>query len=303
METKINLLTTEMNNPNTVQLSEQSTQDMVRMIHAEDCKITQAIEQELPQIAKAIEAASERLAQGGRMFYFGAGTSGRLAVVDASECHCTYGVAPDLVQAVLAGGVEGILDASQGDEDDPELAKKEFATRHITHKDVIVGITASGRTPYVIGALQKGNEIGALTIGICNNKNSALSEVAQITIAPVTGPEVIEGSTRMKAGTSQKMILNMISTGVMVKLGKVYKNLMVNMVANNSKLYIRAVRMVCCATACSEEKAEEVLKQCDYEIKVAIVAILLDLQVAEARGLLATHADNIDDIMKGGVAK
>ena len=246
----IDTLITETNNPATAGISGCSTLEMVRLINQEDKKVAQAVERELPHIAEAIDEAAARLARGGRLFYVGAGTSGRLAVVDASECPCTYGVSPDMVQAVLAGGLEGIGDAARGDEDNTEMGGEDLRRRQLTARDVVVGITASGRTPYVLGAVRYAAQVGAFTIGLCSNPDTAVSHLAALTIAPITGPEAIEGSTRMKSGTAQKMVLNMLSTGVMIRLGKVYGNRMVQMVASNEKLRLRAARMVSEVTGC-----------------------------------------------------
>jgi len=295
MSENINLLVTETNNPDTINISHCSTLEMVQMINNEDKKVAFAIEKELPNIAKAIDEAAARLKNNGKMYYFGAGTSGRLGLIDASEIACTYGVEKDMVQAVVVGGLENIADASAGDEDDFELGRTEAEARKVGKNDVIVGIAASGRTPYVLGAIEKGNEMGALTIGICNNPDTLLSKTAHITIAPITGSEAIQGSTRMKAGSSQKMVLNMLSTGIMVRLGKVYKNLMINIQAVNSKIYVRAARMVSAVTGVSEERAMEVLKECDFYPKIAITAILLNCDVKKAALLLE---ENNGDIIK-----
>ena len=251
----IDTLITETNNPATAGISGCSTLEMVRLINQEDKKVAQAVERELPHIAEAIAEAAARLARGGRLFYVGAGTSGRLAVVDASECPCTYGVSPDMVQAVLAGGLEGIGDAARGHEDNTEMGGEDLRRRQLTARDVVVGITASGRTPYVLGAVRYAAQVGAFTIGLCSNPDTAISHLAALTIAPITGPEAIEGSTRMKSGTAQKMVLNMLSTGVMIRLGKVYGNRMVQMVASNEKLRLRAARMVSEVTGCPQETA------------------------------------------------
>ena len=218
----IHTLLTETNNPATAGISGCSTLEMLRLINDEDKKVAPAVERELPHIADAVDRIAARLQAGGRLFYIGAGTSGRLAVVDASECRCTYGVPTDLVQAILAGGLEGIGDAAQGDEDDAAMGREEIRCRRAGAGDAVVGITASGRTPYVLGAIAQANEAGCLTVGLCSNPDTALSRLATVTIAPLTGPEAIEGSTRMKSGTAQKMVLNMLSTGVMIRLGKVY---------------------------------------------------------------------------------
>lgn len=298
----INALITETNNPATANISSCSTLEMVRLINAEDKKVALAVEQELPHIADAIDAAAARLSQGGRLFYVGAGTSGRLAVVDASECPCTYGVSPELVQAVLAGGLEAIGDAAQGDEDDADMGGEDLRRRQLTAQDVVVGITASGRTPYVLGAIRYAKQVGAFTIGLCSNPDAAISHLAALTIAPITGPEAIEGSTRMKSGTAQKMVLNMLSTGIMIRLGKVYGNRMVQMVANNEKLRLRAARMVADATGCPPETAAEKLTACGYDVKLTIAAVLLGCSPEEAAGRLQAAGDSLEALRREGGA-
>ena len=249
-----------------------------------------AVERELPHIADAVDRIAARLQAGGRLFYIGAGTSGRLAVVDASECRCTYGVPTDLVQAILAGGLEGIGDAAQGDEDDAAMGREEIRRRRAGAGDAVVGITASGRTPYVLGAIAQANEAG--------------SRLATVTIAPLTGPEAIEGSTRMKSGTAQKMVLNMLSTGVMIRLGKVYGNRMVDMDANNEKLRARAARMVTDITGCPAEEAAARLTLCGYDVKRAISSLWLDCGAGEAAERLAAAGGNLEALRateRGGV--
>lgn len=279
-------LITEMNNPATVNIDTCSTSELVRMINNEDKKVALAVEKVLDSVALAIDKATERLSEGGRMFYIGAGTSGRLGVIDASECPPTYGTPPEMVQGIIAGGKDAIFNAARGDEDNDQAGADAVKERSVTEKDVVVGIAASGRTPYVLGALKAGNDAGALTIGICNNPDVPIMKIAQVTIAPITGPEAIQGSTRMKAGTAQKMVLNMLSTGVMVKLGKVYRNLMVDVVSSNEKLVDRAKRIVMAATDCDEKTASIWLTKCDYNVKTAIVTILTGKDVQKALKLL-----------------
>jgi N-acetylmuramic acid 6-phosphate etherase len=280
------ILVTEQNNPNTTDIDTCSTLDLVRKINNEDKKVAEAVEKVLDSIALAIDKGAERLAKGGRLLYFGAGTSGRLGVIDASECPPTYGTAPDTVQGIIAGGKNAVFNAAEGNEDSEQEGYHAVKNLLVTDKDVVVGIAASGRTPYVLGALKAGNEAGALTVGICNNPNVPIMEIAQITIAPITGPEVIQGSTRMKAGTAQKMVLNMLSTGIMIKLGKVYKNLMVDMVATNEKLTDRAKRIVMAATDCDEETASRLLEKSGYNVKIAVTAILTGNSADDAKTLL-----------------
>ena len=289
----IHTLLTETNNPATAGISGCSTLEMLRLINDEDKKVAPAVERELPHIADAVDRIAARLQAGGRLFYIGAGTSGRLAVVDASECRCTYGVPTDLVQAILAGGLEGIGDAAQGDEDDAAMGREEIRRRRAGAGDAVVGITASGRTPYVLGAIAQANEAGCLTVGLCSNPDTALSRLATVTIAPLTGPEAIEGSTRMKSGTAQKMVLNMLSTGAMIKLGKVYGNLMVDVKPTNAKLVERCKRIVCEATGVDYDTATEALEKCGYRAKVAIVMLKTGSDVHEAEQRLEAHEGRV----------
>lgn len=261
---------TESINEKTVDIDKCATIDMVRMINEEDKSVAYAVEKELGNIALAIDKATLKLQNGGRMFYVGAGTSGRIGVLDASECPPTYGVSEDMVKAILAGGIEGMTNAANGDEDNSEQGMEDLKKEDVNEKDVVIGITASGRTPYVLGAINYSNSIGALTIGICNNPDTELSRIADMTIAAITGPEVIQGSTRMKAGTAQKMILNMISTCVMVKLGRTYGNMMYDLNANNEKLYDRAENIVCNLTGTNKENAKIALASCRYNIREAV---------------------------------
>ena len=227
---KLNLgkLTTESRNQNTLDIDKVSTIEMVRIINEEDKKVALAVEKEIPQIAKAIDGIVERMHKGGRLIYIGAGTSGRLGILDASECPPTYGVSEELVQGIIAGGMEAIFRAQEGAEDSRELAVSDLKSKALNNTDIVVGLAASGRTPYVIGGLEYANSIGALTVSVTCNADSEVSKCSSIAIAPVVGPEVVTGSTRLKSGTAQKLVLNMLSTGSMIKLGKVYGNLMVD---------------------------------------------------------------------------
>jgi N-acetylmuramic acid 6-phosphate etherase len=267
-------LTTESRNPNTLDIDKVSTIEMVKKINNEDKKVAEAIEKELPNIAEAIDGISERMSKGGRLIYIGAGTSGRLGILDASECPPTYGVSEELVQGIIAGGKEAIFRAIEGAEDSKELAVEDLKSRNLNENDTVVGLAASGRTPYVIGGLNYANEIGALTISITCNKDSEVSKCAKIAISPVVGGEVVTGSTRLKAGTAQKLVLNMLSTGVMIKQGKVYGNLMVDVKASNEKLIERAKKIVCEATDVDREVAEKVLLETNYDVKLSILMIL-----------------------------
>lgn len=276
-------LTTESRNQNTLDIDQVSTLEMVKKINDEDKKVAIAVENELSQIAKAIDSIVGRMKKGGRLIYIGAGTSGRLGILDASECPPTYGVSEELVQGIIAGGQEAIFRAKEGAEDSKELAIIDLKDKNINENDTIVGLAASGRTPYVIGGLEYANEIGALTVSVTCNKDSGVAKVSQISIAPVVGPEAVTGSTRLKSGTAQKLVLNMLSTGVMIKMGKVYGNLMVDVKATNEKLVERSKKIVCEATGVSIQESEEVLKETDFDVKLAIFMILSNLEKEVAK--------------------
>jgi N-acetylmuramic acid 6-phosphate etherase len=232
------------------------------------------------------------------MFYVGAGTSGRLGIIDASELPCTFGVAHDRVQAIIAGGPSAVYDAAMGDEDNRANGEKDLFAQNVGALDVVVGITASGRTPYVLGAIEAGKKVGAVTIGICNNPDSALASQADVAIVAHTGPETIEGSTRMKAGTSQKMILNMLSTVIMSRLGYVYKNYMVRMVPNNEKLYARAIHITSKCTGADERVCEKTLCESDWNIAEAIVMIARDVDHATAKRLLEHNQHVVGKVLQ-----
>lgn len=291
-------LTTESRNEDTLNIDKVSTLDMVKIINNEDKKVAAAVEAELPKIAEAIDEIVKGMHKGGRLIYIGAGTSGRLGILDASECPPTYGVSEDLVQGVIAGGKEAIFRAKEGAEDSKELAVEDLKNRNLNENDVVVGLAASGRTPYVIGALEYANEIGAVTVSITCNKDSEVSKVAKISIAPVVGAEVVTGSTRLKSGTAQKLVLNMLSTGAMIKLGKVYGNLMVDVRATNEKLVERAKKIVCEATGVEREKAENILKETDFDVKLSIFMILSELNKDEAKKILDTNKGYIAEALK-----
>ncbi|MEG2786613.1 MAG: N-acetylmuramic acid 6-phosphate etherase [Romboutsia sp.] len=294
---KLNLgkLTTESRNQNTLDIDKISTLEMVKKINNEDKKVALAVETELPQIAKAIDGIVERMHKGGRLIYIGAGTSGRLGILDASECPPTYGVSEDLIQGVIAGGQEAIFRAKEGAEDSKGLAIQDLKERNLNENDTLVGIAASGRTPYVIGALEYSNQIGALTVSLTCNTDSEVAKVAQISIAPVVGPEVVTGSTRLKSGTAQKLVLNMLSTGSMIKMGKVYGNLMVDVKSTNEKLVERAKKIVSEATGVNINEATEVLNKTDFDVKLSIFMILSNLEKTKAKEIL--------DSNKGYIAK
>ena len=277
------LTLTEERNPLTTEIDTLPTMDMLTLINAEDQKVALAVRNELPNIAKAVDAIAARMQRGGRLIYIGAGTSGRLGVLDASECPPTFGIRPEQVMGLIAGGQSALTGAIEGAEDDRLGGAAEIAELHITERDCVVGIAASGRTPYAIGGLEEAKRHGAFTISITCNRPSPLEELAEIGIAPIVGPEVVSGSTRLKAGTAQKMALNMISTGVMIRLGKTYSNLMVDVQPTNSKLRQRARRIVADATGLNLEKAAEVLQASEGGVKTAIVAVLADVSPDVAR--------------------
>ena len=269
-------LTTEQRNAASANIDKVSTLEMVKIINDEDKKVAAAVEKVLPQIARAVDIIAEKISGGGRLFYIGAGTSGRLGVLDASECPPTFGVNSEMVQGIIAGGNYALTNAVEGAEDDKNLAIENLREKNFNAADVLVGIAASGRTPYVISAVEYAKKIGAVTCGVSCVENSALAKIVDIDITPVTGAEVITGSTRMKAGTATKMVLNMLTTGAMVKLGKVYGNLMIDVQATNEKLRDRAKRIVIAATGCDEVTAVEMLKKFNGSAKSAIFDIIND---------------------------
>lgn len=278
---------TEARNPATEDMDLLSTLEMVRLMNEEDARVAQAVAGELERIAQAIDAITERMRQGGRLIYLGAGTSGRLGVLDASETLPTFNVPADMVVGVIAGGEKALTQAVENAEDDRQAGERDVLALNITEKDCMVGIAASGQTPYTLSGMSAARSRGALVISLACNHPSPMAALADIYIAPITGPEVISGSTRLKAGTAQKMVLNMISTCVMVRLGKTYSNLMVDVQPNNAKLRERARRIVEQACGLSPEQAAEQLDRAGGEAKVAIVASLAEVTPEEARLLLA----------------
>ncbi len=279
-------LSTEARNPRTTHIDQLSTLEMLTLIHQEDAAVATAVESQLPAIARAVDAIAERFAQGGRLFYIGAGTSGRLGVLDASECPPTFSVPLTLVQGLIAGGDAALRLSSEHSEDSPKEGASDLAAAGFATTDTLVGIAASGRTPYVLGALLHARSLGALTIGLSCVADSPVARRADIAITPVTGPEVITGSTRMKAGTATKLVLNMISTGVMIRTGAVYGNLMVNVKPSNDKLLDRAQRILMAATGCDRPTATHLLIE-GGSVKVAIAMHLLSLDRAAAEERLA----------------
>ncbi len=291
-------LETEGRNPRTTDLDTLSTADMVRTMHRESLTAYEAVERVLPQIAQVVDVIVERMEDGGRLFYSGAGTSGRLGVLDASECPPTFGVPKELVQGIIAGGDFALRNPIEGAEDSPEGGANDLRERGFTAKDVLVGIAASGRTPYVLGALDAARQIGGFAVALANVSGSALAQHADIAIEAVTGPEVVTGSTRLNAGTAQKLILNLLTTASMVKLGKVYGNLMVDVRASNVKLRDRAVRIVSSAANADRSDAEAALEAAGGEVKTAIVMLKTHLPAETAHALLQGTGGRIRRVLE-----
>ena len=289
-------LLTESRNPLTEHIDELPTLDMLRVINQEDAKVAQAVAAVLPDIAKAVDEIASRINDGGRLFYIGAGTSGRLGVLDASEVPPTFSVPPTLIQGLIAGGDSALRNSSEKSEDSPEQGAADLAATGFNGQDALVGIAASGRTPYVLGALQHANPLGALTIALTCVPNSAMAALTDIAITPLTGPEVITGSTRMKAGTATKLVLNMLSTGIMIKTGAVYGNLMVNMQTTNAKLVDRAQRIIMAATGIDQPIAAALLET-SGTIKTAIVMQKLSVDRSTAEAKLKTHNGNLSALL------
>lgn len=292
-------LTTEQRNAATLHIDELPIPDMLRTIHEEDKNIIGAVESALPMIARAVEIIAVRLKKGGRLFYLGAGTSGRLGILDAVECPPTFGTDPSLVQGVIAGGTDAIFHAQEGAEDSLTQAQEDLQVRGFCAADVLCGVAASGRTPYVIGGLGYARSLKAATIAVACTPDSPIAALADIAITAVTGPEVITGSTRLKAGTAQKIILNMLSTGTMIRLGKVYGNLMVDVKVSNDKLKERARRIVMEATGKNLREAEEALTKAAGSAKLAVFMLLANLSAEEARVQLANADGYIGRALKG----
>ncbi|SEC11805.1 N-acetylmuramic acid 6-phosphate etherase [Paenibacillus sp. GP183] len=286
MDEYLSGLTTETINQKTLTIDECTTEQMLHLINEQDAMVPGAVAAEIPQIVKAVDILHHVLKNGGRMFYVGAGTSGRLGVLDASECPPTFGIDPMLVQGHIAGGDKALRLAVEGFEDSAEEGIKLIDDCGVTARDAVIGITASGSAQFVIAALKKAKDVGAATIGVVNNKNSKLEPVCDVCISPVVGPEAIMGSTRMKAGTAQKLVLNMLTTCTMVRLGKTYDNLMVDLKASNVKLYDRSVRIIKAATGADDETAISHLENASMNCKLAIMMIKTGLGVSEAEHAL-----------------
>lgn len=276
-------LTTEMRNPNTMNLDQMTPLEFVQIMNEEDAKVIQAVKAVLPEVAEVITWTTEALRKGGRIIYMGAGTSGRLGVLDAVECPPTFGVTQDVVVGLIAGGEKAFVKAVEGAEDSETLGTEDLKNLGLNDKDVVIGIAASGRTPYVIHALRYARSLGVKTAIIACNKDSEMSLEADLAIEPVSGPEILTGSTRLKAGTAQKLVLNMISTGTMVGIGKAYENLMVDVMQSNEKLKTRAENIVMAATECIREEAREKIDLAEGSVKLAITMILLGTDATKAK--------------------
>ena len=294
----LSTLITEQRNPNSMHVDSLSALEIVQLMNDEDKQVPLAIEKCLPQIAQAVECIVAAFQQGGRLVYIGAGTSGRLGVLDASECPPTFGVSPEMVKGIIAGGERALRHPIEGAEDSKAQAVVDLQTIHFSSKDVLVGIAASGRTPYVIGALEYVKSLGSVTVSIASNPNSAMANIVDIAIDTVVGPEVLTGSSRLKSGTAQKLVLNMLTTASMILMGKCYQNLMVDVQASNEKLKARAIRIVMQATDCDTARAEETLKQADQNAKLAIMMILSGLDRAQAEALLEKHQGKLQLALK-----
>lgn len=295
---RLDQLLTEQRNPATANIDSLPTGAMLRVMNAEDRRVADSVTVELPRIALAVDAIVERLKRGGRLFYIGAGTSGRLGVLDAAECAPTFNVPPELVQGILAGGESALARAAEASEDDESAGAHDLVERGFGPGDVLVGIAASGRTPYVLGAIRHARDIGAVTIGISCTPDSDLSRDVAIPIAPVPGPEVLAGSTRLKAGTATKLVLNMLSTGTMIKLGFVYRNLMVNVQPRNEKLLDRARRIVEEAAGVGSDAAATLLEESGRVVKTAIVMGRLRIDRAAAEERLRAAGGRVSEALR-----
>ncbi|SDG61913.1 N-acetylmuramic acid 6-phosphate etherase [Pelagibacterium luteolum] len=290
-------MVSEGRNPHTMGIDLMSALDILRTINSEDASVPTAVKKVIPEIARTVDATVKAFNSGGRLVYIGAGTSGRLGVLDASECPPTFGVSYDMVVGIIAGGFDALVRASEGAEDRADDGVADLRAITLTDKDVVVGIAVSGRTPYVIGALNYARSVGAVTVSLCCNPDSPISKIADIAISPVVGPEVLTGSTRMKSGTAQKLVLNMISTASMIRIGKTYQNLMVDLHASNEKLLARAVLIVMRATGCTTEEARQVLALTDNDAKLAILVQTTGMDTTAARKAL----DSADGFLRRAI--
>ena len=294
----ISKLMTEQVNDRSKDIETQSISEILRYMNDENRKITDAIEQCIPEIEKVTAGVVQAFEKGGRLIYLGAGTSGRLGVLDASECPPTFGVSPEMVVGIIAGGDYALRNAIEGAEDDETLAEKQLRDLNLVKEDVVIGISASGRTPYVVAGLSYANEVGCFTGAISNSPNALISNIASVGIEAITGPEVVTGSTRMKAGTAQKIILNMITTTAMIQVGKIFKGYMVDVQPTNLKLKQRATNILANITHLSQEDARRVLEENDFDLKVAIISQIHHISAKEAEQLLQANQMNIVKAMK-----
>jgi len=299
MTTSLARLTTEAINPASSRIDELDAAGIVAVMNAEDAEVAAAVARESAAIAQAIEIIADRFRGGGRLVYIGAGTSGRLGVLDASECPPTFGTPPEMVVGLIAGGPQALTRAVEGAEDSRDLAAADLAAIHLSARDVLVGIATSGRTPYVLGGLAHARSVGAFAIGFACNEKSELESVAELMIVPRVGPEIVTGSTRLKAGTATKLVLNMLTTGAMIRIGKTYGNLMVDLRATNTKLVARTRRIVAMLTGTTEDEAERLVAAADGELKTAVVAQKRGVSPAEARKLLAAADGHLRRAMGG----
>ena len=281
---------TEEQNPRTAQISSLTTEEILRLMNEEDARVAAAVAKVLPEVTQAVDVIVERLRSGGHLFYLGTGTSGRLGVLDAAECPPTFGVPPEMVQSIIAGGYEACYRAVEASEDDAAAGARDLDARGFTKQDVLVGIAASGRTPYTVGAVKHAREVGAFTIALTCAPGSPITQAAELSIAPVVGPEVIAGSTRLKAGTAQKLVLNMISTATMIRLGYVTGNRMTNVQTRNVKLRARAVRILMAETGRDESSATELLEAAGGNLPVALVMATTRCEPAAARQALVNSS-------------
>ncbi|QUI22316.1 N-acetylmuramic acid 6-phosphate etherase [Vallitalea pronyensis] len=299
---KLSHIETEQKNERTKNIDLLTTKEVLQLMNDEDKKVAGAVEKELPHIAEAVEMIHEKIVSGGRLIYCGCGTSGRLGILDAVECPPTFGTDPQLIQGLIAGGKDAIIKAVEGAEDNFDLGAEDLRAIQLSHNDVLVGIAASGRTPYVLGAMTYANSIGAKTISLTCSPRTQLNTLADVAIVPLPGAEVITGSTRLKSGTAQKMVLNMLSTAVMIKLGKVYGNLMVDVKASNEKLVERTVSIVRSVTGVEDALARNTLEKCGYSAKTAIVMIMCHMVVDDAEKALMEADGHISRVIEASKA-
>ncbi len=284
---------TEMRNPDSMDLDRLSTEEIIRLMNEEDGKIATAVGQEIPAIARAVEAIVNGIRNGGRLFYVGAGSSGRLGVLDAAECAPTFGTSRKLVQALIAGGKRAVTNAVEGAEDSTKNGERDLAAKHLTRDDVVIGIAASGTTPYVVGALKHAQKRKATTVALTANRSMPVARLAEILISPEVGPEVLTGSTRLKAGTAQKMVLNMLSTAALVRLGHAYENLMIDLLGTNQKLSDRSLRILVEASGKSLSGARHALRKSGHDLRVALVMLKKNVNVFEAKQSLKSAGGNL----------